>query len=522
MKYILDAVQAKAVDDISINKTGIPSMVLMERAAMSLASEVEKHIKKTCPRHKDAKDRIKILAVCGSGNNGADAAAAARILHERGYNARIFVIKPSGSAEFESQLSIARASKIRIINKAAFDEYNIIIDGVFGIGLCRNIEGKYEQIINKINSSGAWVIAADIPSGINASTGMVMNTAVKADRTVTFGCAKLGCVLYPGREYCGKLKTADIGFPSTAVDSIKRKPFTYSSEDLSLIPVRKPHSNKGTYGKILIIAGSSSMGGAAVLSALAAYRSGAGLVRVLTHECQREPLQKLLPEAIIETYNDDADKHALEGKLADSIKWATCIVAGPGISTSGTAHILTENVLRDSRTPVILDADALNLIAADSGLKRLLATAHERGAGFILTPHLGEMSRLIRTDIKSIQTNIIDTAVSFAKKYHVICVLKDAATIVAAPKKAVYINTSGNSGMATGGSGDVLTGIIAGMSAIGLGTFEAACMGVFIHGLGGDIAADKKGKHGMKAQDIIDGVTDLMSVSDRTSASVRK
>ena len=198
MQYLLNERQARKVDDVTISKIGIPSMVLMERAALSVASAVEKYLRKTYASADKAMKKARIIAVCGSGNNGADAVAAARILHERGYAADIFVMRKTGSDEFNAQLGIAKASGVKIFNKVRLTEYNIIIDGLFGIGISRNIEGRYEQVVTQINASDAWVISVDIPSGINASDGRIMGTAVKANKTVTFGCVKIGSVLFQG------------------------------------------------------------------------------------------------------------------------------------------------------------------------------------------------------------------------------------------------------------------------------------------------------------------------------------
>lgn len=522
MEHILNAAQAKRIDNITIQKTGIPSMVLMERAALAVANEVEKHIRKSCRHKEKAKKPVRILAVCGSGNNGADAAAAARILYERGFVADIFILKGTGTEEYNNQISIAKASGVRVINRAKFDEYNIIIDGLFGIGLNRDLDSVYAGVTDNINKSGAWVIAVDIPSGINASDGKVMGAAVKADKTIAFGCVKLGSVLYPGTEYSGKVKIKDVGFPAKVREQIKNKAFTYTADDLRLIPKRNNYSNKGNYGRILVIAGSVNMGGAAVLSALSSYRNGAGIVKVLTHENQKNAVQKNIPEAIVEAYSDGVTKSGMNKLLKKCLSWATCVIAGPGLSTSDTAEWIIEYLLENSSVVTIFDADALNLIAADNELKTLLKNRAKASAPstqnnisatakFIITPHLGEMARLTGRSTAVIRENLIDTAAGFAKEYGVVCVMKDARTIVASPDKKIYINTSGNSGMATGGSGDVLTGVIAGMNAIGLDLFEAACMGVFLHGLGGDAAAQKRGRHGIKAGDIIDGITDIMA-----------
>lgn len=501
MKYIVDAKGAKSIDEISINKIGIPSLVLMERAALFVA--------KIAKKKADKQRKPKILCVCGSGNNGADGIATARILCQWGYDAKVFLVKKSGTKEFDIQLEIAKKLGVKIRNKIMPNEYTIIVDGLFGVGCNRPIDGQYAQIIEDINKSDAYVIAVDVPSGVDSTNGHILKCAVKADETVTFGYTKFGLMLYPGAQCAGKIHVKDIGFAKDAIKQLNNFAFTFSKEDLKMIPERKKYSNKGTFGKVLIIAGSKDMGGAACLASLAAYRTGAGLVRVFTHENQRLPVLKIVPEAIVETYQDEDEIINIQDRLQKAMEWSSCIVVGPGLSTSDNARMIVKKVIDESKVTTIFDADALNIIAMDDLQDEISNIKND----VIITPHLGEMARLINKPIQYVQENIVDVAKSISEKNSCVCVLKDARTIVSNGKSKTFVNSSGNSGMASGGSGDVLAGVIAGLNAIGMDAFDASCMGVYIHGLGGDFASKKWGAHGMKAKDIIEGVTKVMSES---------
>lgn len=521
MKYILDSKQMKQVDNLTINKMGIPSVVLMERAALSVVELIVNKISK----------KSKIISVCGRGNNGADGIAAARILFERGYDDVTILMIGVGTDECELQLSIAKKSGIKIKkytrNKVKLDEYNLIIDALFGIGLSRNVEGSYFDLISAMNDSKAKVVSVDIPSGINATTGQLMAIVVKADYTVTFGYKKTGLMLYPGADYSGKIKVADIGFPNAVIKKITKKAFTYTNEDIDLIPKKKKNSNKGMYGKVLVIAGSELMGGAACLAAHSAYRSGTGIVKVLTHENNRNAILKVVPEALISTYNSNYSLEQIENLISSELEWSSCIIIGPGLSKSKIAVRMTEYVLSKTKVPTIIDADALNIMAdmikkKDNNNNLDINTDNhftsDQGAAFILTPHIGEMERIsgfdkaaIKSDpIKYAEKFVLNFNMTYAKNLNVICVMKDARTIVSDSNGNVYINSSGNSGMAKGGSGDVLTGVIAGLISNNMSLFEAACMGAYVHGLAGDMSAVKKGEYGMKAGDIIDNICAVM------------
>ncbi|MGB8452302.1 MAG: NAD(P)H-hydrate dehydratase [Anaerocolumna sp.] len=506
MKTIVDSAQMKAVEEVTIDKIGIPAIVLMERAALSVADIVKKHSNK----------QSKILAVCGTGNNGADGIAAARILKLKGYTADILLAgdEDKASALTRQQLNIVRNLGISIYNNIVISEYTIIIDAMFGIGLSRNISGIYKDIIEEINTGEHLVFAVDIPSGLSADTAKPMDISIKADYTITFGLNKIGLILYPGCEYAGTVIVADIGLPQTAIDAVTSQYFIYDTSDLEKLPKRKNYSNKGTYGKVLIIAGSVNMSGACYFSAKAAYRMGSGLVKVMTPAENRIIIQSQIPEALIYTYDVGTIDNNEIDKILKEIEWANVIVIGPGIGVSDVSRQLLELVLKKDKTPIIIDADGINLLAqkvnelenkSDTEFNRIEAVASFLPQHTVLTPHLKELSVLLNMTIENITSNLLETANYCTFKNNLLFVLKDARTIVANDDKR-YINISGNNGMATGGTGDVLTGIIAALIAQGLDTGEAAKLGVYIHGLAGDKACETKGSYSLMASDIIDAL----------------
>lgn len=492
MKNLVNGMEMRSMDRHSIDTIGIPSIVLMERAAEAVVQTMKGRLE----------GRPSILIVCGTGNNGADGLAMARMLTMDGYPVEVCVVGNSErrTDEWKLQMNICENLKIYVHYGALTEEYisdhgfKVVVDAMLGTGLSRLVTGEYEEAIRVINNSPVFVTAVDIPSGISADTGVVLGEAVQADLTVTFQCQKLGMALYPGRDHCGEIVVADIGIAPESLEAVSPKAYTMSEEDLMALPLRPAYSNKGTFGKVLIIAGSENMSGAAYLSALAAYRSGAGLVRIYTPESNRIILQTGLPEAILTTYTPGA----LDlNRLKELCGWADSVVIGPGLGTGEMSRSLVAYMMQYCQAPMVLDADALNIIAANPDLTRGFRE------GMILTPHLGEMSRLIKTPISHIKLDLPETAIGFVKKYPVVMVLKDACTLVADGSGRLYANTCGNSGMATGGSGDVLSGIIGGLLASGgLNCFEAASYGVLMHGLAGDRAAAELGERAVMAGDI--------------------
>ncbi|MCD7882597.1 MAG: NAD(P)H-hydrate dehydratase [Lachnospiraceae bacterium] len=587
MERLLNAGQMKACDEYTIRQIGIPSAVLMERAALAVVEEM----------HKARLDLSRVLVVCGSGNNGGDGFAVARLLSQSCDFSRDFcdsardscgsagnfcdfsrdssglAQKNPGIAECHSpgasQVTIAfvgreasMSDETRLQKKICENlglksssnfmegEYTVIVDAVFGIGLSRSVEGRYADVIRWMNDRRAKRVAVDIPSGISADDGRVMGTAVKADLTVTFAARKIGQILYPGAAYCGQLICRDIGIcmdapvlslallhvPSGAVSqafshassqiSLQKtgvgntEPpfiFTYTKHDLDKIPARSAYSNKGTYGKVLLIAGSEGMSGAAVLSAKSAFRTGCGMVRIFTPECNRTVIQTCLPEAIVTAWDPQASLEDTELLLKNALDWSDAACIGPGLGTSSRAASLLQFTLQYYEKSLVIDADALNLLAKKRG-ERAYQEAGEDLSGIrgkrILTPHIGEMVRLTGKDKTLITGDLIAASRSLADAWGVTCVLKDARTAVSDGKQ-VYLNTSGNDGMAVAGSGDVLSGLISGLLAQGMACFEAAVLGVYLHGLAGDLAQKELGSYGMIAGDIAERIGRVMRMKDR-------
>lgn len=495
MEYLVNSEEMKQYDAYTINEIGIPSLVLMERAALAV---VETLIS-------DEFNLQNVAVVCGYGNNGGDGVAVARLLTLKHINVTLFFVGSSENATESTRQQIRIAEKYRVnlsTIPANFTGYTTIVDAIFGVGLSRQVSDDYADVIEKINQSGADILAVDMPSGISADNGEVMAIAVKARQTVSFGYKKIGQILYPGSEYCGAVTVKDIGINDASFDGTLPAVYSYIPSDLPLLtPVRNNYSNKGSFGKVLIIAGSETMSGAAYFSAKAAYRTGAGLVRIYTPEANRSILLTQLPEAILTTYDPamidmDALKSALE--------WAGVIVIGPGMSTETSTKQILKEVLKHAEAPVIIDADGLNVLA-----KNISLLEHRRQP-VIITPHLGEMARLTSKTIEQISTNLIQEARTFALEHKLICVLKDARTVVASEQKQVYVNQSGNNGMATGGAGDVLTGVIAGLIAQQTLPELAATFGVYLHGLAGDRARQNSNEYSMIAEDIIEGLKEVM------------
>lgn len=506
MRYVSNAKQMQEIDEFTIDQVGIPAMVLMENAAREVVQVVLEKITK----------RDRVIAVCGTGNNGGDGIAVARILKHMGYQADIWMTgeEKKVTEQTKLQLKIARHCGVNIFNNIKLNEYTIVIDAIFGVGLTRPVQGAFETIITEINKSSKTVYSVDLPSGISADTGKIMNVAVKADYTITFGLGKIGLILYPGCEYAGSVTIADIGFPDKAINHSKCNHFVYDTSDLKRLPIRQNYSNKGTFGNVLIIAGSKNMCGACYLSAKAAYRTGAGLVKILTVEDNRPIIQTSLPEAILLTYDPGNLKSKIEiDKVIQQLKWADAVVIGPGIGLNSAAEQLLGVILQYTNVPTLIDADALTILSNKSNYVKKTEDGEAEfeislSEHFILTPHLKEMERLSGKSVTDISENLISTGLRAVKDKEYTLVLKDARTVVTKGEK-VYINTTGNNGMATGGSGDVLTGIIGGLLAQGMEQFEASALGVYIHGLSADLAAKRKSKYSLIAGDIIEALPEV-------------
>lgn len=516
MRYFVTGKQMKQIDQDTIERIGIPSLVLMERAGLAVADAVEEIITSGHPdfsaRDKNKKN-VRILIACGTGNNGADGIVVGRILHGRGYEAVVFL---GGNPEHETeehrrQQKIAETLGVTMMRKTEdlSGNWDVIVDAVFGIGLAREITGEWKNILEQLaeiaKRDGAKVVATDTPSGIHSQTGHVMGTALRADLTVTFGYGKTGLFLYPGRNYAGKVRVADVGFSDVSLERVGWDCKSLEESDLADLPVRQSDGNKGTFGKVLVIAGSRGMSGAAYFSALSAYRTGAGLVKVLTVSENRAVIQTQLPEAVVSVYDPDqitAEEHSTDF-LREACDWADVIVLGPGLGQEPYVEYLVEAVLEHAYVPMVLDADGLNTVASHPYLTRYFTE------NIILTPHMGEMARLCSCPISELKEDPVQAVKAYSSRYGVTCVMKDALTLIADKDGTVWLNTSGCSAMAKGGSGDVLTGIIAGLLARGMDCDRASAFGVYLHGLAGESGSAKFGENGVLASNLADEIAKL-------------
>ncbi len=492
MRYLPNGTQMSQADRFTIQETGIPSLVLMERAALKTVEIM----------HTRGIDTSRPLIVCGSGNNGGDGFAIARLLAEEGAAPRLlFAGKESSlSEECKIQKQIAENLGIGIITEIPEEEYTVIIDAVFGVGLSREISGRYADIIAWMNEQDCCKVAVDIPSGVSSATGKILGIAFHADLTVAMACVKTGCEMYPGKNYAGETVAVPIGIDPEFFASDEDVCITYDRRDIpELLPERKADSHKGSYGKVLMITGSSGMAGAAYLSARAAYAVGAGLVQIYTAEENRAVLQQLLPEAIISCYQGYD-----EDELARLLDWADVVCIGCGLGTGETSGRILEGTLRKVNVPCIIDADGLNLLSRKMDL---LEAMH---SPVILTPHMKEMSRLTGYPISGLSDRRLEIIREFTEKYPAVCVLKDSRTFVKEKGKHTFFNLAGNSAMAKAGSGDVLAGVITGLSAQGMQAYESASLGVFLHACGGDAAKEAKGSYSVLARDLIAGIEKCM------------
>jgi NAD(P)H-hydrate epimerase len=508
---VVNSEEMRQIDNTTIEQVGIPGIVLMENAAKSVVNEMMKD--KTIFNKK-------VLVVCGIGNNGGDGFAISRMLNHYSIDCDTIIIGNTDKLANDAKINYdiikkLNANIIEINSSESFNEYenyflnyDIIVDAIFGIGCNREIKNVYYDTINVINNSNKYIYSVDIPSGINSDNGKVMGVAIKANKTITFCLPKIGILIQPGATYCGELIITDIGIPKTVINSIKE--FNIQAIENNIvrnIPKRSSISHKGSYGRVLIIAGSKNMTGAAILSSLSSYKTGCGIVKVLTEEESNiSSIISQVPECIVETYNKNSGDFNRElVKINQSLEWADVLVIGPGMGNNKYTKQIVNHCLKIDDKKIIIDADGLNAICDD--LKYL----ENSKSSIIITPHIGEMSRLTRCDSKLILQDSIGISEEFSKKYNVITILKSSKTIITLPEGKIFINTIGNNGMATAGSGDVLTGIIGSLLAQSNDSMLSAVLGVYIHSRAGDIASNAKGTYSLLARDIIDHIHNVMN-----------
>ena len=495
---ILSTGQIREADAYTIAKEPIRSVDLMERAAEGLFRWI---IGRYDPRRR-------IAVICGTGNNGGDGLALARMLHEHGYHVEVYTIKGSagGSEDFEinaERLPVSTHNIEVVAGIADFSAFDILIDAIFGTGLSRPVEGVFADVIAAMNNSGAEVISIDIPSGMFADVSTGDHLSVHASVTLTFQVPKLAFLMPENGIRTGEWHVIGIGLDKGFINGCKSD-YELITEHLvdSVIPVRNKFAHKGDFGRALIMAGSYGKIGAAVLAGRAALRSGAGLLTMYIPRSGYPVLQTAVPEAMVLA---DDNNECITG--IPETEGFSAIGIGPGIGTAHETVYALEELLRRSSQPLVLDADALNLLALHNHLQDLIPD------NTILTPHPGEFQRLAGTWNNDFER--LEKQVSFSKEHSCIIVLKGAHTSVSLPDGRIFFNTTGNPGMATGGSGDVLTGILTALLAQRLPAADAALAGVYIHGLAGDIAEEYNSAIAMTAGDIIENLTSAFLVFPR-------
>jgi NAD(P)H-hydrate epimerase len=518
---VVTAAEMRQIDQDTIEGIGIPGIVLMETAGSAIVQTIEQHY--------SACKRIGIFA--GKGNNGGDGIVIARQLAHIGRDVHLFLVSPPESFTGEAyiNLQIAKNLKLRIqeiptdtalgvekdasLNHIASCE--LLVDAILGTGLRGEVRGSIATIINAINHLPIPILSVDLPSGLDADTGNPLGTCVRADRTVTIGLPKRGLLVHPGAELTGKLEIADIGFPAQVIDAQDIKVnWTTESQAAKWMPSRPSASHKGTYGRVFIVAGSTGMTGAAALASEAALRAGAGLVTLAIPNHLNPILEGLLPEVMTlplpETDDGSLAASATSTILEFAERTKSVLAIGPGLSQNPETVTLVHQLVHENQDQelglrMVIDADGLNALA--QAREHLSSLSKEA----VLTPHPGEMARLTNTPIPILETNRISTAQQFANDHGVTLVFKGAPTVTSAPNGNLWVNSTGNPGMATGGMGDVLTGIIAGLMAQGIPSESAAALGVYLHGLAGDIAAEALGMHGLIASDVLKAVPQALS-----------
>ena len=487
LKKILTSDQTKLADNWTIKNEPISSIDLMERASKAFVDEVEQFL-----------DPNKTIAVvCGTGNNGGDGLAVARILMWKGYDVQPFLFLLNNELSVDCEANLHKIDNVIRVEKNGdlpnFMGFDFIVDGLFGSGLNRKIEGWPGKIVDSINACNSIVMSIDIPSGMYCDAIPEGDHIVQSDVVISFQRPKLSFFLPESSRYIKSYSTVDIGLDETFVQSCPGNYFILDNIIGKCLIQRKKYSHKGTYGHALIIAGSRGKMGAAVLSVRACLRSGVGLVTVHVPTCGVDILQISTPEAMC-----SIDSHTSHFTSLPDISKFSCIGIGPGLGTTAESKDALAHLMNTARIPIVIDADGINLISEDSSLQAMIPE------NTILTPHPKEFERLVGPWKDSLER--LERQLDFSKQHNCIVVLKDADTVITDSSGKVYFNTTGNPGMATGGSGDVLTGIITGLLAQNYSALEAALIGVYYHGLAGDEALIEKGGSALLASDIIDNL----------------
>jgi NAD(P)H-hydrate epimerase len=509
MEVVVTSAEMQACDRFAIEKLKIPGLILMENAGRGVMESME--------RQYGAMGGRSALVFCGKGNNGGDGFVVARHLLNQGMIVTVVLVGKESDLKREAKKNYIGLKKIenkfsettmlRLVelkSKKALvmlPERDFIIDALFGTGFSGKVKGVYADVIEWINNRQGIKVSIDIPSGVNADNGDVESIAVRANLTVTMGFKKIGLMTYKAMNYTGKIEVVNIGVPGYVINKFKPAISIITAQGVrQVLPVRSIHAHKHSVGKIFVLAGSRGMTGAAAMTALSAMRTGVGTVVLGTPASLSSILAKKLTEVMVEPLPETS-----EGTLSlqsyeamqKHLRWSDLVIIGPGISRNSETKELLWRILKECNKPLLIDADGLNLLSEKPALLKTGKSTH-----IIITPHSGELSRLTGIPVEEIERNRVAIARQTAKQFKLTVVLKGAPTVTSTETGKVFINSTGNPGMATAGSGDVLSGIIGGLWAQGMEDVPAAYSGVFIHGHAGDLAKKEYGERGLMATDI--------------------
>ena len=505
MKFVTSETM-RAIDSECIDKLGIPGLKLMENAGVGTVRFIERELG-------PQKDRT-VTVVCGKGNNGGDGFVIARELRRSGANVSVYLVGHRDDVSGDARTNLGRLGLENVVELsdgrsiAGFVEVmtksDFIVDAVFGTGFNGVPRGLSGTVIGQMNACGRPVLAVDVPSGLNATTGIAEGECVNAAWTCTMGLSKRGFYIDHGRACVGKLHVVDIGVPRKAIEQVGVRENVLTMRDAAeLLPPRPFDGHKGTFGTVVVVAGSVGYTGAAALTALSALRTGAGLVYLGVPSSLNDIMETKLTEVITRPLAETAARSLSPESLLDIrelLENAEALALGPGISGDQETQSLVRSIVAEMRVPCVIDADGLNALTPEEVGQRT------GEAPVVLTPHPGEMARLAGCSIGGVLADREGVARATAVKARATVVLKGVGSVVAAPSGELYMNPTGNSGLASGGTGDVLTGIIAGFLGQGVAATEAAALGAFVHGLAGDLAAEALGEAGMIAGDVLDHV----------------
>ena len=505
MKRIYSSFGMRLLEQAACEKAGCSLKDMMEQAGSAAADFLSE---------KEQPHGNRIAVLCGKGNNGGDGFVCARLLYASGAQVTVILAEGPPTAQLAQEAFAALPAGVPVIDyrqdaAAAADillSARWIIDGLFGFGFHGSASGNSAALIGWANESDASVLSLDLPSGLPCDTGVPLGPCIKADYTVTFTSLKPAHVLPYGKSFCGETAVAQVGIPSGFLEEYPLSMQMAEGEDIrAMLPMRKPDGHKGTFGTALCVCGSMGMAGAAVMSASAALRTGTGLVTVAASEELYPVLASSLTEPVFALYGEEFDA------VEKALQKASAVLMGCGCGRSKTALSLLRLVLKGADCPCVLDADALNLLAAHPGLLSL----HTSSTPLILTPHPMELARLMQTDVSAVNRDRPMAALQAAEKYNACVILKGSGTIIAAPDGRLWFNSTGNDGMAKGGSGDVLAGMLVSLAAQGMPAEQACVTAVYLHGMAGDLCADSLSRRAMLPTDMIAALPKIFAAMEK-------